>query len=83
MALRPTHSWSLPVVWWACADDKKDEVIFVTEEEQEDVKEEVDSREMGSAVGPDGEIDWDCPCLKVGGCEQYISKLFFFQDILQ
>lgn len=20
------------------------------------------------AVGPDGEIDWDCPCLQVSGC---------------
>eukprot|EP00037_Helgoeca_nana_P000793 m.23759 g.23759 ORF g.23759 m.23759 type:complete len:144 (+) comp11058_c0_seq1:94-525(+) len=49
---------------------EKDKVVFVDKEEEEsntagyasdDSAEEGDER-MG-AVGPDGEIDWDCPCL--------------------
>eukprot|EP00035_Acanthoeca_spectabilis_P016997 m.354929 g.354929 ORF g.354929 m.354929 type:complete len:160 (-) comp16597_c1_seq1:237-716(-) len=54
----------------AAVAEKKDKVVFVDKEEEataeagyasDDSSGEEDER-MG-AVGPDGEIDWDCPCL--------------------
>lgn len=50
---------------------EKDTVIHVTKEEEitrskeeEATKPEHDENDQMSAVGPDGEIDWDCPCLQ-------------------
>eukprot|EP00053_Salpingoeca_punica_P001590 m.34148 g.34148 ORF g.34148 m.34148 type:complete len:135 (+) comp11108_c0_seq1:157-561(+) len=40
----------------------KDQILYVTEEEQEGVEEDVLAE--SNALGPDGEIDWDCPCLQ-------------------
>ena len=61
----------------------KDTILFITDEDQEDLQSTPlaknldqdagddgsegflgDEDEMTGAVGPDGEIDWDCPCLK-------------------
>eukprot|EP00040_Diaphanoeca_grandis_P004974 m.30828 g.30828 ORF g.30828 m.30828 type:complete len:144 (+) comp16349_c2_seq1:127-558(+) len=54
----------------AAERESKDAVVYVTKEEEEarseeetKLEEEKDPNDQMSAVGPDGEIDWDCPCL--------------------
>jgi hypothetical protein len=46
----------------------KDHIIFTTPDDEADFTEEKDSlpvgADVGEAVGPGGEIDWDCPCLQ-------------------
>eukprot|EP00045_Choanoeca_perplexa_P020856 m.5188 g.5188 ORF g.5188 m.5188 type:complete len:148 (-) comp7480_c0_seq1:223-666(-) len=45
----------------------KDHIIFTTPDDESDFIEEKDAlpvgADVGEAVGPGGEIDWDCPCL--------------------
>ncbi|KNC83607.1 hypothetical protein SARC_04142 [Sphaeroforma arctica JP610] len=77
-----------------CRDEEngKDKVVFLTEEdndellqqssavlEADDGVEEVDPDDQRTAIGPDGEIDWDCPCLKGmahGTCGQEFRDAF-------
>jgi intermembrane space import and assembly protein 40 len=57
----------------AVKQDEKDTVIFVTPEDEapssgdessgDESEGEVEEDARMGAVGPDGEIDWDCPCL--------------------
>eukprot|EP00051_Salpingoeca_urceolata_P028383 m.486552 g.486552 ORF g.486552 m.486552 type:complete len:152 (+) comp24490_c0_seq1:500-955(+) len=71
----------------------KDEVLFVSAEELASVTEAVDAEDlaelkqdekneeedMQQAVGPDGEIDWSCPCLKGmadGVCGESFKEAF-------
>eukprot|EP00054_Salpingoeca_dolichothecata_P036460 m.7537 g.7537 ORF g.7537 m.7537 type:complete len:142 (-) comp6741_c0_seq1:9-434(-) len=59
----------------------KDTVVFVDDEESESVVEEIDPMDnsMDQAVGPDGEIDWDCPCLNgmtKGPCGEVFKAAF-------
>ncbi|XP_011270366.1 hypothetical protein, variant [Capsaspora owczarzaki ATCC 30864] len=45
----------------------KDQVIFLTKEEEAAQPKEAiqpDNGDFRQAVGPNGEIDWDCPCIK-------------------
>eukprot|EP00730_Choanoeca_flexa_P000079 TRINITY_DN10034_c0_g2_i3.p1 TRINITY_DN10034_c0_g2~~TRINITY_DN10034_c0_g2_i3.p1 ORF type:complete len:144 (+),score=35.22 TRINITY_DN10034_c0_g2_i3:89-520(+) len=48
--------------------EEKDHVIFTTPDDETDFVEEKDAlpvgADVGEAVGPGGEIDWDCPCLQ-------------------
>ncbi|EGD81593.1 hypothetical protein PTSG_02308 [Salpingoeca rosetta] len=50
--------------------EEKDVVIFTTPESEEEMnivedKDKAPLRpDLGEAVGPSGEIDWDCPCLQ-------------------
>lgn len=63
----------------------KDEVFFMSEEE-EDAMEITEERaqtplrqDVGEAVGPDGKIDWDCPCLAgmaEGPCADKFKEAF-------
>ena len=54
----------------ASVEEDKDTVIHVTKEEEDVSQAEAgaetakDENDQMSAVGPDGEIDWDCPCLQ-------------------
>eukprot|EP01134_Creolimax_fragrantissima_P001660 CFRG1660T1 len=61
-------------------EDGKDKIVFLTEDDNEellkqpnavleanddeDVGEGLDHEDQRTAIGPDGTIDWDCPCLK-------------------
>lgn len=62
------------------AEESKDQVIHVTKEEESERKpEENDENDQMSAVGPDGEIDWDCPCLAgmtTGPCGETFKDAF-------
>eukprot|EP00039_Didymoeca_costata_P019822 m.339079 g.339079 ORF g.339079 m.339079 type:complete len:137 (+) comp18652_c0_seq1:113-523(+) len=58
-------------------ESKKDEIIVVNDTDAEtELLEE--AGEMG-AVGPDGQIDWDCPCLQgmtEGPCGEAFKEAF-------
>lgn len=67
------------------AEAPKDEVLFLTEEEEQamDIQEERAQtplrEDVGEAVGPDGKIDWDCPCLAgmtEGPCAPQFKEAF-------
>eukprot|EP00038_Savillea_parva_P006667 m.165123 g.165123 ORF g.165123 m.165123 type:complete len:131 (+) comp12517_c0_seq1:83-475(+) len=66
--------------------EAKDKVVFVGKEEEEaneagyasDASGAEEDERMG-AVGPDGEIDWDCPCLEgmtKGPCAETFKSAF-------
>eukprot|EP00041_Stephanoeca_diplocostata_P004527 m.46616 g.46616 ORF g.46616 m.46616 type:complete len:184 (-) comp15173_c0_seq1:462-1013(-) len=62
-------------------DQDKDEIVFVTKDDEEVMEAEVNKDDSGhqGAVGPDGEIDWDCPCLNgmaSGPCGQEFKDAF-------
>ncbi len=49
------------------AGDGKDQVVFISEEEEAQIAQESESdmdEAVRQAVKEDGEIDWDCPCLQ-------------------
>mmetsp|Transcript_96330 Transcript_96330/g.133618 ORF Transcript_96330/g.133618 Transcript_96330/m.133618 type:complete len:128 (-) Transcript_96330:216-599(-) len=67
------------------AAHEKDRVMFVGKKEEEEHAAHFSSDESGEedermgAVGPDGEIDWDCPCLQgmtKGPCGEPFKEAF-------
>lgn len=50
-----------------CEKDHGDKIFFISKEDEDKLVDEMPPPEeltpTGGAVGPDGEIDWDCPCL--------------------
>eukprot|EP00124_Ichthyophonus_hoferi_P000372 Ihof_evm11s13 gene=Ihof_evmTU11s13 len=53
-----------------CREEGKDKIFFLTQEDQHDLLKEDGVLDLDTeggldgAVNEEGEIDWDCPCLK-------------------
>eukprot|EP00049_Salpingoeca_infusionum_P000028 m.36565 g.36565 ORF g.36565 m.36565 type:complete len:144 (-) comp10025_c0_seq1:251-682(-) len=67
------------------SQEDKDVVLFVTKEEEQELgfDEEVEqaplAADLGEAVGPNGDINWDCPCLggmTEGPCGELFKEAF-------
>lgn len=55
--------------------ESKDVIYFTSPQDDDNIVEDKQKAplppDLGEAVGPSGEIDWDCPCLQG-------YKMFFF-----
>eukprot|EP00123_Amoebidium_parasiticum_P019423 comp25252_c0_seq1/m.46979 comp25252_c0_seq1/g.46979 ORF comp25252_c0_seq1/g.46979 comp25252_c0_seq1/m.46979 type:complete len:124 (-) comp25252_c0_seq1:148-519(-) len=68
-----------------CRDDGKDKIYFLTQEDQAELMKDNavlqmdDEDSTSGAIKPNGEIDWDCPCLQgmaYGACGAEFREAF-------